>query len=190
MRQKDDNKSEAILKATLELLNEIGLSDISMSQIAKRSKVSQATIYVYFASKEEMLGKLYVRVKEKMSRQLLYDLNGTLRMQELCERFMRNSMRYMLDNKEEFLFMEQFLNSPLVDKLCLEDTSKMFTPLYQFVEKGKQRGEIKQLDTMLLLTYLYFPVTNLVKAHFKGQSEANEKNLKQIIQLSWDAIKA
>ena len=86
--------------------------------------------------------------------------------------------------------MEQFSNSPLVDKLCLEDTSKMFTPLYQFVEKGKQRGEIKQLDTMLLLTYLYFPVTNLVKAHFKGQSEANEKNLKQIIQLSWDAIKA
>ncbi|MCZ8522715.1 helix-turn-helix domain containing protein [Paenibacillus mucilaginosus] len=64
MRHKDENKNEAIFKATIQLLNEIGFSDISMSKIAKRAHVSPSTIYVYFENKEDMLSKLYSNGKQ------------------------------------------------------------------------------------------------------------------------------
>jgi AcrR family transcriptional regulator len=190
MRHKDENKSEAIFQATIQLLNEIGFSDISMSKIAKRANVSSATIYVYFENKEDMLGKLYVNVKEKMSRQMIHELDDTMSAQAICERFMRNSMQFILNNKDDFMFLEQFSTSPLMNKLCLEDTATMFTSLHEFFEKRKRSGELKSLETVFLLTYCYFPVTQLAKAHFKEQYEANEANLQQIIRMSWDAIKA
>ncbi|NHN30483.1 TetR/AcrR family transcriptional regulator [Paenibacillus sp. S3N08] len=190
MRHKDEYKSEAIFEATIQLLNEIGFSDISMSKIAKRAKVSSATIYVYFENKEDMLGKLYVNVKEKLSRQMIQELDPAMPTQMVCERFMRNSMQFILENKDYFMFLEQFTTSPLMDKLCLEDTSSMFTSLYDFIEQGKRAGDLKRLETTFLLTYLYSPVAQLAKAHFKGQFEANEANMQQIIQMSWDAIRA
>jgi len=190
MRHKDDNKNEAIFEATIQLLNEIGFSEISMSKIAKRAKVSSATIYVYFENKEDMLGKLYVKVKEKMSRQMIYEIDDTLPSQVVCERFMRNSLRFILENKDYFLFLDQFSTSPLMDKLCLEDTSSMFASLHEIIEKGKRNGELKSLETTFLLTYCYFPVTQLARAHFKNQFEANEEHLRQIIKMSWDAIRA
>ncbi|MFN0223999.1 TetR/AcrR family transcriptional regulator [Paenibacillus sp. KR2-11] len=53
-----------MFKATIQLLNEIGFSDISMSKIAKRAHVSPSTIYVYFENKEDMLSKLYSNGKQ------------------------------------------------------------------------------------------------------------------------------
>ncbi|MBW7458104.1 TetR/AcrR family transcriptional regulator [Paenibacillus sepulcri] len=190
MRHKDENKNEAIFQATIELLNEIGFSDISMSKIAKRANVSSATIYVYFENKEDMLGKLYVKVKEKMSRQLIHDIDDSMPTRQICEQFMRNSMRFILENRDYFFFLEQFSTSPLVDKLYLDDTASMFTAIHEFVEKGKRNGELKPLPTLFLLSYCYFPVTQLAKAHFKGEFEADEENLQQIVRMSWDAIKA
>lgn len=190
MRHKDENKNEAIFEATIQLLNEIGFSDISMSKIAKRANVSSATIYVYFENKEDMFGKLYVKVKEKMSQHVLEGLHESLTTQEVCEKYMRNSYAFILENKDYFLFLEQFSTSPLMEKLCLEDTSSMFIPLHQLFERGKQRGELKQVDSVVLLTYCYFPVTQLAKAHFKGQFEANEASLEHMISMSWDAIRS
>jgi len=189
MRHKDENKSEAIFEATIQLLNEIGFSEISMSKIAKRANVSSATIYVYFENKEDMLAKLYVRVKEKLSRQMIHKLDDTMSTRQLCEQFMRNSMQFILENKDYFLFLEQFATSPLMDKLCLEDTSFMFASLYDIVEKRKQAGDLKPMETTFLLTYCYLPVTQLAKAHFKGQFDATGEHLDHIIQMSWDAIR-
>ncbi|MDB4867155.1 MAG: TetR family transcriptional regulator [Cohnella sp.] len=38
-----------------------------MSKIAKKAGVSASTIYVYFENKEDMLNKLYLSIKKKMS---------------------------------------------------------------------------------------------------------------------------
>ncbi|MFF2907780.1 TetR/AcrR family transcriptional regulator [Paenibacillus sp. NPDC057934] len=190
MRHKDEKKSEAIFEATIKLLNEIGFSDISMSKIAKVANVSSATIYVYFENKEDMLAKLYVKVKEKMSQQMSKGLDESLSSQELCEQLMRNSLDFIMNNKDYFLLLEQYQHSPYVERLCLDDTSSMFIGLYELFEKGKQKGELKALNTMLLLSYCYLPVTHFAKTVFKGQLEGSEENFQQIICMSWDAVRA
>jgi AcrR family transcriptional regulator len=190
MRHKDENKNEAIFQATIQLLNEIGFSDISMSKIAKRANVSPSTIYVYFKNKEDMLGKLYTNVKQKMSAQILAGIDDTIPVKIAFERVLRNQIEFIFNHKEEFLFLEQFSNSPLIQNLCLEDPSWMFHPLFELVDRGRDQKLLKECDTMLLLVLIHAPVSALVKQHFNGEFELNEKNIRDMIQMSWDAIKA
>ncbi|MEI7024078.1 TetR/AcrR family transcriptional regulator [Paenibacillus sp. y28] len=190
MRHKDETKSEAIFQATIELLNEIGFSDISISKIAKRANVSPATLYIHFENKEDMLAKLYFRVKEKMSRQLIVNLDESMSMEQLIGAMMRNLLHFVMDHREDFLFMEQISNSPLFDKLCLDDTKWMFKPLLAYIEQGIQNGTLKQIHTFQLLSYCYFPVTLLAKEYFKGRAEITEQAVQDMIRMSWDAVRA
>jgi AcrR family transcriptional regulator len=189
MRHKDENKSEAIFQATIQLLNEIGFADISMSKIAKRANVSSSTIYVYFENKEDMLLKLYLNVKEKMSQQLVQNIDESTPVKDGFATVMRNLLDFTLNNKDYFLFLEQFSTSPLLDKLCLEDTAWMFQSLRSFAMRGQREKLLKDVEINLLLTFCYFPVIQLAKAHFKKENEANQQNLDVIIKMSWDAIK-
>ncbi|TBL71258.1 TetR/AcrR family transcriptional regulator [Paenibacillus thalictri] len=189
MRQKDENKNEAIFRATIQLLNEIGFSEISMSKIAKRAQVSSSTIYVYFENKEDMLGKLYLSVKEKLSKAIFRGVNGDQPVQAEFEAIIRNYVEFALANKEECLFLEQFTNSPLIGKLCLEQSSAMFGPLIGLLERGQREGLIKPVNPVLLLSYSFLPFVQLVKEHYNGTFELNSDHLQEMIKMSWDAAR-
>ncbi|MFB7142691.1 TetR/AcrR family transcriptional regulator [Gottfriedia sp. NPDC056225] len=189
MRYKDENKNEAIFKATIQLLNEIGFSDISMKKIAKRANVSSSTIYVYFENKEDMLSKLYTNVKQHLSQKVLTGLEEEMPIKVAFEQVLRNQIEFIFNHKDEFLFLEQFSNSPLIKNLCIEDHSWMFQPLFDLVERGIEQQLLKESDTMLLLVLITAPITDLAKMQFNGEFELNEKNISDLIQMSWDAIK-
>src|SRR5690606_17572224 len=55
MRSKSEARRDAILAVALEVFREVGFDAASMSQISARVGGSKATLYNYFASKEELL---------------------------------------------------------------------------------------------------------------------------------------
>ena len=63
MRQKDELKQDAIIHATVRLVNEIGFAASSVSKIAKAANVSPATIYIYYKNKEDLLVSTYISIK-------------------------------------------------------------------------------------------------------------------------------
>ncbi|WP_319402926.1 TetR/AcrR family transcriptional regulator [uncultured Anaeromusa sp.] len=190
MRVRDENKSEAIFQATIQLLNESGFSNISMSKIAKLANVSPATIYVYFDNKEDMLSKLYLHVKQKMSLKMFTGLDPAMPIKDSFELIQRNYIVFILENKDEFLFLEQFSNTPLVKNLNLTDLMELFQPFFDLVARGQEEKALKNCDVMLLATYLHTPLSELAKRYFKGEFEFTEQNKQDILQICWDAIKA
>ncbi|MFC5449354.1 TetR/AcrR family transcriptional regulator [Paenibacillus aestuarii] len=191
MRRKDENKNQAIFDSTIQLINEIGFVDISMSKIAKRAGLSSSTIYVYYESKEDLLLKLYLSVKEKLSRSMVMNVHEDMDAKELCHMFMTNSLAFMIENKDWFLFLEQFSTSPLMNKLCLDEaTSPMFEPLFRHFEKQIQDGKLKPMKAELLLSYCYQPLVQLAKAYHNQQLTDIDEEFKLYVQLSWDAIRS
>jgi AcrR family transcriptional regulator len=188
MRHKDENKNQAIFDSTIQLINEVGFADLSMSKIAKRAKLSPATIYTYYDNKEDLLVKLYLDVKEKMSRSMVHNIHEDLDVKDVCYIFMKNSLEFMIENKDWFLFLEQFSSSPFMNKLCMVDTAPMFEPLFRYFERGISKGSIKQMKAELLISYCYFPIVQLAKAYHEGMHTTIEKEFELIFSLSWDAI--
>ena len=190
LRRKDDSKRKAIFEATISLLNEIGFYQISMSKIAKRAGVSVATIYVYFEDKDDMIRKLYFYVKNQFVTFTVQDLDSTKSVQQNIEHSVRKMLNFILRNKEYFLFIEQFLNSPLVQNLSIEDNVEDMKAFYRIFEIGKKDGVLKPVESILLMGFCYSPVMDLAKSHFNGNLELSEDVVKSIILMSWDAIKA
>lgn len=190
MRHKDENKNQAIFDSTIQLINEVGFVDISMSKIAKRAGLSSATIYVYYQNKEDLLLKLYLNLKEKLSRNMVLNIHEGLDAKELCYTFMKNSLAFMTQNKDWFLFLEQFSTSPFMNKVYENDASlPMFEPLIRYFEKGIQHGQLKQVKAKLLISYCYHPLVQLAKAYHNNHLTAVDEEFECYFQLSWDAIK-
>ena len=191
MRVKDENKNEAIFAATIDLLNEIGFADTSMSKIAKRANLSSATLYIYFENKDDMLKKTYLFVKQKMMEALRGAMTQGMSVRETIAALMRSMLEYLLENKAYFLFSEQFENSPFIEKLCLHDQADNPIHLYyDYFDKAKADGVLKNADTPLLIAYCYYPVIYLVKDIFNCGDRNTQERLEQAIELTWQAIRA
>ncbi|MGI8384120.1 TetR/AcrR family transcriptional regulator [Robertmurraya sp. P23] len=188
MRHKDENKNQAIFDSTIQLINEVGFADISMSKIAKRAKISAATIYVYYDSKEDLLVKLYLDVKEKLSRSMMYNIHEGMDSKEVCYIFMKNTLEFMIENKDWFLFLEQFSASPFMNRLCTDDTVPLFKPLLHYFELGISKGDLKQVKAELLISYCYFPIIQLAKGYHENMFTALEDEFETTLLLSWNAI--
>ncbi|GAA4864631.1 TetR/AcrR family transcriptional regulator [Paenibacillus vulneris] len=190
MKNKADNKMELIYQTTIELLNEIGLSDISMSKIAKRAGISSSSIYFYFESKEDLLIKLYFNLKEQMHQMMFKGVTADMPVKDGFEKILRNYSNYIMNNKANFLLMEQFLDSPFIRKSCKDQNGGVFKPMYALFERGVREGLFKDSETNLLVTYSCLPFVQMGKEYINGEYEFSSANIEKMVQMSWNAIKA
>ncbi|MDL2319166.1 TetR/AcrR family transcriptional regulator [Eubacteriales bacterium OttesenSCG-928-A19] len=190
MRQKDTQKKEAILAATKSLLNEVGPANASMSKIARRAGVSAATIYVYFDGKDALLRGVYVDVKRRLASAVEDAMAEGLPVRQTVERAMRGVLQFLLDNREDYLFMEQFTSSPMPQTLGICEDLPTFGALHDIVRKGMREGILKQVDERMLIAYCYLPLTELIRAHLREDAPITEEAVRAVLDMSWDAIRA
>lgn len=190
MRYKDDNKIKNIFNATLDIINESGLSGVSMSKIAKRATISASTIYVYFDSKEDLLLKLYLNIKDKMNFEIYSSIDKSIPFKTVFETVLKKFIYFISNNKDYFLFIEQFQNSPIIRNISSKEANQVLGPANEFYNTGKKQGSIKNINNTLLIAYTCYPAMQLVKDHFNNKVNLGEEDINCIIRLSWDAIKA
>ena len=70
MRKIDEGKKERVKQAVFEITRDEGIAALSFGKIAKCAHVSSGTPYVYYKDKTEMLGKIYLEVKELIDKGL------------------------------------------------------------------------------------------------------------------------
>lgn len=189
MRHKDENKSKSIYKAAIQLVNEQGLSATSMSKIAKRAGISSSTIYVYFDNKEDMLNKLYLMIKKDMSVEIFQHYDDSISIRASFEYALKKYLDFILNNKDEFLFIEQFSNSPLLHNLSEEEGTLMFDPVIKLLEEGKSQDIFKQVDTNLLYIAMVNLCMQYVKECYAGRITFKQEDISIIVDMTWDAIK-
>lgn len=112
MRKKDDKKQENIKNAVVKLILKEGFHGTSISKIAKEADVSPATVYIYYENKDEMLRKIYLEYSKNILNHLLNNISESMSGKELIESLVKNYYLYIRDNKEIFLFVEQFSSRP------------------------------------------------------------------------------
>jgi AcrR family transcriptional regulator len=187
VRHKDDTKQQAISDAAIELITANGFADTSMSKIAKAANVSPATIYVYFANKEELINKIYLFVKQEMSTELLKGVKKNLSVAEAFQIIWKNFYNYALANPVRFAFTEQFANSPLVES-CKAESMNYFQPLHALFLRGKEEKIFKDISLEIFIAFTFAPLTGLIKEHFGGVIDLDETALATTFEIAWDAV--
>jgi AcrR family transcriptional regulator len=190
MRYKDDDKKDKIVAAAVQLINECGLAETSMSKIADKAGVAPGTIYTYFDNKEDMLVKLFLAAKQDMQRQVLCDVDLSSPTEAEFKKILRNFIKYFSENKQNSLFIDQFMSSPLIQKLVGDEAKMIGRSLAEFFENGRANGVFKPIDVDLMFIYAISPLAQIAKKHFNGEFGFTDTNIDVITQMAWEAIKA
>ena len=189
VRNKDQQKQQAIISATIDLVNEIGFAASSVAKIAKRAKVSPASLYVYYENKEDLLVSTYVQIKHCMGQAIMEGFAPEADIQTSLLRAGRNLFSYINDHRAMFYFAEQFSNSPYQDQVPVEAIEASFGPFYTLLEKGITEGQIKDVPMAILLAHLYAPLQFLVNPRHNPTFKATQDDVDACLRMAWDAVR-
>ena len=190
MKKEITDKKEAIFNATIKLLTENGFDQTPMSLIAKEAGVAAGTIYLYFKNKEELINRLYLELKERLTAAVVKGYNNDLPIRVAVELLWDNYVNYFLENPVEFSFFELFSNSPHIHKLTKEQGLRIFSPILEVFERAVSQKVIKDIPVEIVFSQMFQPVKYLIKQHITGAFNLNNQNMSIAFQASWDAIKS
>jgi len=194
VRPKDDRKESAIRQKAIEIIVSDGFDGLSMQKLAKKARLSASTIYVYFNSREDLLNKLYIAVRDKFERDALNNSSTDLPFREGLWLQWKNRLKNILKNPLEYQFYEQFRSSPLINHKDIQPTA-FGKQMQEFVAHAIQKKEIKDLPPELFWALAYGPFYILVSFHLNRTTMAGkpfsitEQKLRQTFDLVLAGLK-
>lgn len=182
------DKREAILQASLKIFAENGFHGSPTSQISKLANVGTGTIYRYFENKDALIEALHEEIDEKL-RPLTYEVVvDNVPIRENVLRILKSLFHFLLENPNEFKFLEQYYNSPYgIEKMRTKETCDK--PMWQLLSKGIKEQIVKDLPMEILFGLCFGPVVFLARDQLTGYYKLTEQMIEITVEACWDSIK-
>ena len=189
MQEKMPDKKTAVLQATLELISEQGFHATPMSQIAQKANIGVGTIYRYFPSKEDLINSLYIQVKSRLAQHVFKNHLDKKPVRKSFVLLIRTIIDYLIANPMEFLFMEQYANSPLITTATRQEGMRMFEPANNLFMRAKEEALLKKMPMEMINTLTYGAAKALVSLYLFSEIKPDSETLDKGVEAIWDAIK-
>ena len=188
--QKSIIKRDALLRATLSLVNDGGIQSAPMSKIAAMAKVSPATIYIYFKNKQDLVNHLYLTVKLEFTQKAFEGYDPNTPVKQSFEQIWFNMAHYKLNHEAESSFLSQCDNTPMIDEVTRNEGLKLIQPLFDLMLLGQNEGVIKNISPYLFYAHTIYPMSFLLNMQKRGLFELSEQCLKDSCESAWNSIKS
>ena len=187
--QKSIDKRNALVKATIELVNNSGFHATPMSKIAKMANVSPATIYLYFQNKQDLVNKTYIEVKADYTKYAFESYLTEMSVEKGFEIIWKRIADFKLKECEKAMFLAQCDNTPMIDEASRQEGIKHLQPLLDLWERGINEGIIKPISVYMLYAYSINPLSFLMINQQRGAFTLDEKNIQEAYEAAWSSIK-
>jgi TetR/AcrR family transcriptional regulator, multidrug resistance operon repressor len=189
MRQRDENKIEAIRDRAIEIIVKEGFDGLSMKKLADAANVSPATIYIYHKNREDLLNNLFNEVQATFNRETLKGFDPDAPFAEGLWIQWQNRYRFMQEHPLYITFLEQFRNSPLInhDAITINEFKKQ---MKRFVMNAIQRGEIIRTEPEVFWAIAYGSFYALMKfnLHQKSMMSKNFKLTEEMLRTAFNGV--
>ena len=187
--QKSIDKRNALIKATIELVNNNGFHATPMSKIAKMANVSPATIYLYFENKQDLVNKTYIEVKAKYTDHAFETYDASMSVEAGFKLIWNRIANFKLKECKNAMFLAQCDNTPMIDEPSRLEGIKHLQPLLDLWLRGKEEGIIKPMSDYLLYAYAINPLSFLMMSEKRGSFKLDETHLEEAYHSAWNSIK-
>ncbi|SFM78577.1 TetR/AcrR family transcriptional regulator [Methanolobus profundi] len=184
MAEKQSNKRQTILDASLILFTDRGFHGTPTSLIAKEAGVATGTLFHYFKTKEELIDTLYLEIK-KESGSVLEDAASC---GDSCREKLDNVSNALadwgLDNPRKIYFMQQFCYSPYISSTAQEEGVANFAFLTDLIRTGIKEGWLRDYPPELIRSIVSSALMDSVlMAARESDPRVQREVLKQSIEL-------
>ncbi len=185
-----EDKSEAILRAALELFNERGFHGTPVPLIAEKAGVGAGTIYRSFASKEVLVNALYQRWKKAMLATMMQDFPFEAPPREQFRVVWERMADFALKHPNEVAFLELHHHRPYLDDESRSIESGVMELGVQLVRRAQEQRVVKSLDATVLIELANGAFLGLFRAMVEGRVEMKRAIFMHAEQCCWEAIRA
>lgn len=182
-------KRNAILNATLELLASSGFHGFSIKQLAAKAGVATGTVYLYFQDRDALILELHMNILQRFAQAMFADHDVELPLPEQHHHLCCNLWHFLVKNPSVLLSKAQFDHLPPdILRSQRDDAWSLFAPLRELFAKGRDSGQIKDLQDDVLASLSFEPYMYLARQQLIGVIQIDTDKLCEIITASWDAI--
>ncbi len=188
MRPKDQTKYNAIIKASLNLVKELGFTGISISKIARQANISPATIYIHFKNKEDLFTKLYSKIRTDMSSAALKGVHEKKEVEHIFKSIWINFFKYSLNHPDYLIYREKFEQTPMMEKIKPEDF-ELYNYINNLFQQAIKEHLIKDLPIPILISFSFIPIITLLNYHFEGIIKMDKNNITEACEIAWKTVR-
>lgn len=194
MRLKDDHKIEAIRDEALRMIVEDGFKGMSMQKLAKAANVSPATIYIYYKDRQDLLDNIYLYIFNQSNEAALINFNPDMSFAEGLKTLWLNRFRYFTANPYHSLFLEQFINSPLIASATEKENDEYSKKMQLFYSNAVKNEQVEKLQVEIYWSLAFAPLYQLIKFHLRSgkhpynRKGVDEENLLQCLHMVLKAL--
>ena len=186
---KSQLKREALLNATISLVNNDGFHAAPMSKIAKMASVSPGTIYLYFENKQDLINQVYIEVKKAFTQFAFKDYKEHFPVEKGFKKIWKNIAEFKLKQVDEALFLSQCDNTPMIDESSRQEGLKHLRPLIELWERGITEGIIKPVSPYMLYAFTVYPIAFLMNMQQRAVFKLTQKHVDEAYEMAWNSIK-
>lgn len=177
------NKRELILAAAREIFGEKGYHTATSEEIAKRAGVGKGTIYQYFDSKQEIFTEMHMLYLKQYSE----NVTALIHENESFEQNLRRLAHFHIEHLHELAqYGVQMLSEIHPATISCEEGHALMENLkkqlgieqFWFIEKAKQRGEIREIDSNTLIYSMMGIFIGI--SHMLGPQQLNEQQKEKL----------
>jgi AcrR family transcriptional regulator len=185
MAEEVSDKRAAIVKSALILFTQRGFHGTPTSLISRGAGVSTGTLFLYFPTKNDLINSVYFEAKARMSLAACEGYEEEKGIRNRVKKIWGNIIRWGVDHPEEFLFIEQFHSSPYISDITQEQAFKNFEFLFEVMNDGVRRGDLKKTDKRFTIDMLYSANAAVVRTIIQ---QGKVKDLDEITDRSFDIV--
>ncbi len=159
-----ENQREWILEVAENLFTQKGIEAVTLADVAKAARLTKATLYRYFSSKEEMaqeIFKIVTRGWGERNEREVWSLPGNG--YEYVERFVTSHFNYLFQNSRQARFVAEFNYKyaqawpvELMTQLLAETLSGERQRLLDSIRAGQQEGSLRaDMDPEVMLAAIF-----------------------------------
>ena len=186
----DEAKTEAILKAALELFVERGFHGTPVPLIAEHAFVGAGTIYRSFASKEALVNALYQRWKQEVVSRMVRDFPATAPPREQFRVIWERMTDFALRHPRELSFLELHHHGTYLDQKSLAIEHGIIEFGVSVVRRAQEMQAIRKGDPILLIEIANGAFLGIFRAAIEGRLELTKEMFMEAEQCCWEAIRA
>lgn len=188
MRAKDIHKQNAVIEATIKVINEIGFSSASISKIAKEAGVSKSTIYIYYNDKEDLVVSVYYYVKEKVTDFYHQNLDKEHTVKENLRTLWTNTIMASNGIPELISYDIQFANSPFYNLIDISKMKPFAQPAIAVLERGIAEEIIDEMTFDVFIAYFISPALFLSSKKMAKKVAINKETIEATFQRALKTI--
>jgi AcrR family transcriptional regulator len=164
MTKAPEDRRREIMDAAVHLFAQKGIQATTVSEIAEAAGVAKGTFYLYFQSKEYLLGGLRERFVEDMvaSAEVILARVGQEDWWTLLDDAMEATIDFMLERRETFQFFAREEHSPEVQGLMAECERKLNHFFISGIQLGVAAGAFSVEDPEMAGTFLHHAIEGAV----------------------------